>query len=104
MGLRETAAHEVWRSNLQRGTAAATELGGDRHVHQLKALCLIFDHHENIYCATQLCSCRDGLIVQICQLSLDCPQLQTLYLQVVCERESASVSGTVGNQSPLGFF
>ena len=29
--------------NLQRGTAAATELGGDRHLHQLKALCLIFD-------------------------------------------------------------
>jgi hypothetical protein len=90
--------------NLQRGTAAATELGGNRHLHQLKALCLIFDHNENIYRATQLCSCRDGLIVQICQLSLDCPQLQTHYLEVVCERESASVSGTVENQSPLGFF
>uniref|UniRef100_UPI001953C8BF hypothetical protein n=1 Tax=Klebsiella aerogenes TaxID=548 RepID=UPI001953C8BF len=24
--------------NLQRGTAAAAELGGDRHVHQLRAL------------------------------------------------------------------
>ncbi len=74
-------------------------------MHQLKALCLIFDHQENNYCATQLCSCRDGLVVQICrQLSLDCPQLQALFLQVVCERESAPVSGTVGNQSLLGLF
>lgn len=92
MGLRETAAHECGDLNLQRGTAAATELGGDRHVHQLKALCLIFDHHENIYCAMQLCSCRDGVFDQICsELSLDCLQLQPLFLQVVCERESASV-------------
>jgi hypothetical protein len=32
------------------------------------------------------------------------PQLQPLFLQIVCERESASVSGTVGNQSLLGVF
>ena len=56
-------------------------------MHQLKALCLNFDQQENIYCATQLCSGRDGLAIQICrELSLDCLQLQPLLLQVVCER------------------
>ena len=74
-------------------------------MHQLKALFLIFDHQENIYYATQLCRHRDGLVVHICgQLSFDCPQLQPLVLQLVCERESASVSRTVGYQSPLGIF
>lgn len=62
--------------NLQRGTAAATELGGDRHVHQLQALCLNFDQTENIYCAMQLCGGCVGLVVQILrQLGLDCPKL-----------------------------
>lgn len=37
-------------------------------MHQLKALCLNFDQQENIYCATQLCNRRDGLVVQICRL------------------------------------
>lgn len=72
-------------------------------MHQLKALFLIFDHQENIYYATQLCRHREGLVVQICrQLSLDCPQLQPLVLQLACERENASVSQTIGYQSPLG--
>jgi hypothetical protein len=74
-------------------------------VHQLNALCLSFDQQRNNYCATQLCSCRDGLIVQICrQLSLDRPHRQLLFLQLVRERKSASISGTVGNKSPLGLF
>lgn len=75
--------------NLQRGTAAATELGGDRHLHQLQALCPNFDQLENIYCAMQLCGYLDGPVVQTCRLlSLDCPQRQPLFLQVVCEHES----------------
>jgi hypothetical protein len=30
----------------------------NRHVHQLCAICLIFDHLKNIYCAVQLCDLR----------------------------------------------
>ena len=71
-------------------------------MHQPKALCPNLEHLENIYCATQLCSRLDGLVVQICrQLSLDCTQRQPLFLQVVCEHESASVPGTVGHHPPL---
>jgi hypothetical protein len=55
-GQRKTAAHKgVKVKNLQRGTAAAADWEETRHVHQLCALCLIFDQLENIYCAMQLC-------------------------------------------------
>lgn len=39
----KAAAHSVEIINLQRGTAAATELGGDRQMHQLSSECLILD-------------------------------------------------------------
>jgi hypothetical protein len=51
--------------DLQRGTAAAAELGGHRHLHQLQALCLIFGQSENIYCAMQLCGHCVGLIAEV---------------------------------------
>jgi hypothetical protein len=40
--------------DLQRGTAAATQLGVDRHAHQLWSFCFIFVHLENIHCASLL--------------------------------------------------
>ena len=41
--------------DLQRGTAAAAELGRIRHVHQLMSLCPNFHRVALNFCAVQLC-------------------------------------------------
>ena len=44
----------------------------NRRVHQLNAICPLFDRMENIYCAMQLCGQRVGLIAEAArQLSFD---------------------------------
>ena len=74
----------------------------NHRVHQLGALCPLFDQMENIYCAMQLCECcgayklppRSGRLVNrrivaccIGQVVIDLTQLAALVLQFVGKGE-----------------
>lgn len=81
------------QTNLQRGTADAAELGGDRHMHQLQALCTYFHRTAPNFCAMPLCNLCTGLGIDICrELSLDLSQGLLLAQQFIGESKRTSFS------------